>query len=449
MSLYNVDLEKAVIATLLTVDNAFDHIETELLPTDFYAGRHQEIYKIITQLRHENMPYDSLMVMNHIEANNMDHLTGGEEYLSELIISTPATTFNLGYYTDRIRDLAQRRAINTQLMEGQKVINNTEILPTDAWSDISESINTVLLGAQGETYSELGDLTKEFLDYLQDMAINGVKAGIPTGLTELDNKLTVDKGSMCVIAARPSMGKTTLLQNILKHISETQEGRAVFFSLEMPKIDIYKRMASNQASIHMSKIFTDAGLNEDEWQRLMANINFLENSNSIIDDRSALTVGQMRATLNRVRQRHGKVSAIFVDYIQLMKCTDRNVKNRTEEVGSISGGLKGLAKEFNCPIFVLSQLNRSLENRPDKRPIMSDLRESGAIEQDADQIIFIYRDEVYNENTQDKGVAELIIAKQRNGPIGKVRVGFEGHYGRFTDLIPTYPEDEDVFGGGQ
>lgn len=445
MSLYSFEIEKSIIATLLTIDDSFEHTGGDLQVSDFYAERHQKIFGIIQSLADSGLPYDVVMVQDRIVSEGLEAVTGGEAYLSELLINTVASLFNMQHYISRIKDLARRRRIHEELRKAQAAIENSEFNPEDVWSNAADGVNDALNGAKGDTFQSVGDMLESFVENLNFAAVNGVTPAIKTGIIELDNKVMISKGDMCVVAARPSMGKTTLALNMLENMAANYEGMAVMFSLEMNKEAVMKRLMSNVASVEMSKIFTGQGLTEDDWQNIMVRAEYVQNLPLIIDDRSGLTAGQMRATLNRIRQKHGKITAIMVDYLQLMKGTKKSYAKPSDEIQEISAALKALAKEFDCPMIALSQLNRGLESRPNKRPIMSDIRESGAIEQDADQIIFIYRDVVYNENTEDPNVAELIVGKQRNSSTGTVRVMFDGKHNRFTDLVQQNEVYEEVF----
>lgn len=441
--LYNLDIEQAVLATLMYFDNAYQKTEGKLSADIFHSERHQEIYKIIEQLAESGQPYDAIMVIDQIIGQKKQEITGGEEYLSDLGLKAPASQFNLSSYIDRLVDLSQRRKISSCYEEAKGIIANFDVNPSDAWSVTAESVNAAMLGAQSESYSTLGQLMDGFIEDLSYNFKNGVPPNIKTGLMALDNKVMISKGDLVIVAARPSMGKTTLAQNILRNIAENEEGVTVFFSLEMPKLGIVRRLVSSMASVDMGKIFSGQNLDTPDWQNIFINTQRIEALPMIIDDRSGITVGDMRATLNRIRQQHGKVSAVMVDYLQLVRHPMGHKINKTQQVEDISAGLKGIAKEFDCPMIALSQLNRGLENRPNKRPVMADLRDSGAIEQDADHIIFIYRDEVYNEKSEDAGLAELIVGKQRNGQVGTVKVKFEGGYSRFVDWVPGYADELD------
>ena len=465
MSLHSIDLEKAVLATLMGVDNAFDSLEVEISKDIFYAERHQILFGIINELKESGLPYDAVMVADKLSSGKYGIEGGDDEYLMQLLAEVPVTSFNINHYVTRLTDLARRRAINHQFMKAQELIKDMSIDTADAWSEVAEGVNSALQGAAGEDFHSVGELFDEFLEDLKKQAFEGFKPTIKTGLQALDNKIMIEKGDMVVIAARPSMGKTTLAQNILKNIAETEEGTAVFFSVEMDRRGIIKRLVSTVMGIEMSKVFSGQNIDTADWEQMKAKAEYLRGLPFVVNDLSGITLGKMRAILNRIRQKEGKISAIMVDYIGLMSPTNPN-DSREQQISKISAGLKGLAKEFDCPMFALSQLNRSLENRPDKRPIMSDLRDSGSIEQDADHIIFIYRDAVYNKKEDDStekakrildqkpvekkmpdNFAELIVAKQRNGEIGMVGAKFEGMYNRFTDWIDFEEANDFPFGG--
>lgn len=430
-NLYNHSLEQSIISTLITTDNSYQKVAGKIKAKDFYSEAHQLIFESVESLVASGKPYDTVMIIDKLLANKRNKSV--IEYISNELLIAASSIFNIESYIERLIDLSQRRKISECYERAKLKIANFDLAPIDSWSLTAEDVNTVMQGTVSEGYSSIDQLIENFVEDLKHNATVGVAPNIKTGLVELDNKTMVMNGEMVVIAARPSMGKTTLGQTIAINISQNEDGVVVFFSLEMPKASIVKRLVSSMANIHMSKVFSGQNLDTQDWEGIMSNKKRIEALPMIIDDRSGITTGQMRATLNRIRQKHGRISAIIVDYIQLIRAT--NLKdNREGQIRDISSALKGFAKEFDCPMLALSQLNRSLENRDNKRPIMSDLRDSGSIEQDADHIIFIYRDEVYNERSGQKDIAELIIGKQRNGSIGTVKVKFEGEYSRFADL---------------
>lgn len=438
--LYSSRIEKTVLSTLMSYEDAYQKIEGSLTADMFYESAHAEIFKIIQGLANNGRAYDLVMVTSQIEALGRQSVTGGMNYPSTIFGEVSGDINSIESYVERIADYAERRKIAECFDFGRKQIANLESLSCDVWSATAEQVNKAMQAGAKENHSFIGNSLGAFIDELQNRAKGDRVAPMQTGLFDLDAKLSVKKGEMLVIAARPSMGKTTLAQNILLNITKNQDGVTVFFSLEMPKDSIIKRLVSSEAGVSMNKLFNDNEmLVEDEWAAIMRNIEGIQALNMIIDDRAGLTAGQMRATLNKIRQEHGKISAIMVDYLQLMRSPE-NASNREREISEISMALKGFAKEFDCPMIALAQLNRGLENRPNKRPVLSDLRDSGSIEQDADQVVFIYRDEVYNENSDRRGVADLIIAKQRNGETCTVSVNFEGQYSRFTNFVTGYQD---------
>ncbi len=428
----SLDIEKAVLASLMSIDNI--EIPATLTKDCFYAKRHQQLFAIISHLASQRVPFDTISVFDYAENQGLLDELGGEEYLGDIVTNSPATLYNFDTYCNKLLQLAQRRKIYQAYAEAQAKIINVDNAIDDVFNDTSETINKTLEVTAGESYQKVDDCFRDFILHLQECNKTGYIPSRKTGIITFDNKVQIMDGDMCVIAGRPSMGKTTFAQNALVNIAENEEGHAVFFSLEMPKRQVIGRLLSNLANVEMHKIMTKQDLTENDWSNILAQTNRIKNLPLTIDDRAGLTVNQIRTTLNKIRQREGKISAIMVDYMQLMQASG-NKANRNAEIDEISRGLKALAKEFNCPMIVLSQLSRNVESRPNKRPLMSDLRESGAIEQDADQVIFIYRDEYYNKDSKEKGIAELLVRKFRNGETGTVKVAFKGQFNRFEDII--------------
>jgi len=384
-NLYNHSLEQSIISTLISTDNSYQKVAGKIKANDFYSEAHQLIFESVESLVASGKPYDTVMIIDKLLANKTNKSV--IQYISNELLIAASSIFNIESYIERLIDLSQRRKISECYERAKLKISNFDLAPIDSWSLTAEDVNTVMQGTVSEGYSSIDQLIENFVEDLKHNATVGVAPNIKTGLVELDNKAMIMNGEMVIIAARPSMGKTTLGQTIAINISQNEDGVVVFFSLEMPKASIVKRLVSSMANIHMSKVFSGQNLDTQDWEGIMSNKKLIEALPIIIDDRSGITTGQMRATLNRIRQKHGRISAIVVDYIQLIQAT--NLKdNREGQIREISSALKGFAKEFDCPMLALSQLNRSLENRTDKRPIMSDLRDSGSIEQDADHIIF-------------------------------------------------------------
>lgn len=448
MSYHNIDLEKSVLASLMSIENSLQHVISKIDSEDFVAERHKTIFRGIKALHNDGLPYDNVMLHDWLEANSLVKATGGDGYLAEILNQSPSTLFNLPAYADRIAELAKYRAIDAQLVEAREALKAGEARLDDKVNSVVEKlVSAIDTKKSGTGVKSVGDLMKPFFDNLQAASRGEAVPFIPTGLTELDNRAPIQSGDLVVVGARPSMGKTTFGQTIVQNIvqnslytnehGETKRKAGVFFSLEMTDDSVMQRFMSSMSTARLQAVRSGMDIQEDEWAGLMSTAtNYEVNYPMFIESESLMTYHQMRTTLNRIRNTHGQIGVIMIDYLQIMGGIDG--KDRVNALGEVTRHLKAFGKEFDCPVILLSQLNRSLESRPNKRPVMSDLRESGAIEQEADLIMFLYRDEVYNENTDHKGVAEVIVAKNRQGQVGTVRLAFEGQYSRFSNLIPTY-----------
>ena len=446
MSFYNIDLEKALLASLMSIENAFEHIAGKIDEENFVAAKHEILFRAIKELDKDGMPYDTVMVHDWLVANNHGNDVS-DSYLAEVLSESPATLFNLTAYTDRIVELSKYRAIDRELVLARESLKNGEIRLDDNVNGIVERLTAVIdTKKRGSGAKIVGSMMHGFFDTLQAASCGEIKPFSPTGFIELDNNSPIQNGDLVVIGGRPSMGKTTLAQNIVQSMVEsnfytdskgiTKRKAGVFFSLEMTSESVMQRFMSSTSSVNLASIRSGMNIEEDDWANLMkTSANYSKDYPMFIESESLITYHQMRTTLNKIRNSHGEIGVIMIDYLQIMGGIDG--KDRVNALGEVTRHLKAFGKEFDCPVILLSQLNRTLENRPNKRPIMSDLRESGAIEQDADVIMFLYRDEVYNEKSDVKGVAEIIIAKNRQGKVGTVRLGFEGKYSRFTNYIPV------------
>lgn len=445
MNFYNLDMEKALLASLMSIENAFEHVAGELDIEDFKAGKHEVLFQAIKELSKEGSPYDSVMVHDWLVANNHSN-TINDGYLADMLSSSPATLFNLVAYAERIRELSKYRAINSVLMQAQEDLKNTDARLDDKVNVIIEQLTTVIdTNKSGSGARSVGSLMEDFFINLQAVSKGEVMPFSPTGFFELDNRSPIQNGDLVVVGARPSMGKTTFGQNIVQSMvknsfyidnkGEYRRKAGVFFSLEMTDASVMQRFMSSMAGVDLGAVRSGMNVSTDDWANLNNTVrDYSKEYPMFIESGSLITYHQMRTTLNKIRNQHGEIGVIMIDYLQIMGGIDG--KDRVNALGEVTRHLKAFGKEFNCPIILLSQLNRSLENRPNKRPIMSDLRESGAIEQEADVIMFLYRDEVYNDKSKDRGVAEVIIAKNRQGQVGTVRLGFEGRYSRFTNYSP-------------
>lgn len=433
---HSAEAEQAILGGLMLDNQVWDKISTRLCEDDFYRSEHRVLFRAIVDLARREQPFDVVTLLDALKSYNELDEAGGETYLFELANNTPSVA-NVGAYADIVREKSVQRqliAIANEIADssynplGRDVSELLDLAETKVFAiaeqtggnDGPESIKTILVKAV------------EKIDALYHSG-NAI-TGLPTGLTDLDEMTSgLQPSDLIIVAGRPSMGKTTLVMNMAEQAAIESKKTVLVFSMEMPSDSLAMRMMSSLGRIDQHRIRTGK-LDDDDWPRVTSAVHMLSEAPLFIDDTPALSPAEMRARARRLAKEFGQLGLIVVDYLQLMKVPGFKADNRTAEISEISRSLKALAKELNVPVIALSQLNRSLEQRQDKRPVMSDLRESGAIEQDADLICFIYRDEVYNPESNDKGVAEIIIAKQRNGPIGKVRVAFLGKYTRFEDL---------------
>ncbi len=446
---HNIEMERSLLASLMSIDNAFEQVDSEVAAADFYGERHKHIFEAISHLARVNEPYDTLMVHEYLSRLELLTLAGGESYLMQ-INQSPANYFNLVTYAKKVRELSVYRQLiksaNNMLNlayhpKQQSVTDILDVVEADIFR-IGESF------ANGDSKTgprKVDDVIVSVVEQLNELkGMDGSVTGLDTGFEELNVKtLGLQNSDMIIVAARPSMGKTTFAMNIAQ--TALNNGKAVaVFSMEMPSESIVMRLLSSWGAIHQGHL-RSANMNEGEWANLMSSITWLQDKHLYIDDRNNLSPSEVRATCRRLAKNHPNgLDLIIIDYLQLMKVPGME-NNRVGEIGEISRSIKALAREMKCPVIALSQLNRSLENRPNKRPVMSDLRESGQIEQDADLILFIYRDEVYYPDKQNnKGVAEIIIGKQRNGGLGKVPLKFTGEFTRFDNMIGyDIPDDYD------
>ncbi|MBA2655648.1 MAG: replicative DNA helicase [Tatlockia sp.] len=433
---HSAEAEQSIIGGLLLDNQVWDKISTKLCETDFYRTEHRILYRAIIELSRKDQPFDVVTLLDTLKSTNDLDDAGGETYLFELANNTPSVA-NVSAYADIVREKSVQRQLiavagdiadSAYNPDGREVSELLDIAETRVFAIAEQT------GGDGGPESIKSILVKA-VEKIDSLYQNGGEiTGLATGLTDLD-KLTsgLQPSDLVIVAGRPSMGKTTLVMNIAEHAAIQGDKPVLVFSMEMPSDSLAMRMMSSLGRIDQHNIRTGK-LTDEDWPRVTSAVHMLSEAQLFIDDTPALSPSEMRARSRRLAKEHGQLGLIVVDYLQLMQVPGYKGDNRTAEISEISRSLKSLAKELEVPVVALSQLNRSLEQRQDKRPVMSDLRESGAIEQDADLICFIYRDEVYNEDSNDKGVAELIIAKQRNGPIGRVRVAFLGKYTRFEDL---------------
>lgn len=433
---HSVEAEQSIIGGLMLDNQVWDKISTKLCETDFYRIEHKLLFRAINVLAKKEQPFDVVTLLDALKSYDELDDAGGEAYLFELANNTPSVA-NISAYADIVREKSVQR---------QLIAVATEIADS-AYNPVGREVPELLDLAETKVFAigeqTGGDGGPENIKSILVRAVEKIDAlyhsgeaitGLATGLSDLDEMTSgLQPSDLVIVAGRPSMGKTTLVMNMAEHAAIKANKPVLVFSMEMPADSLAMRMMSSLGRIDQHRIRTGK-LTDDDWPRVTSAVHMLSEAPLFIDDTPALSPAEMRARSRRLAKEHGSLGLIVVDYLQLMKVPGFKADNRTAEISEISRSLKSLAKELQVPVIALSQLNRSLEQRADKRPVMSDLRESGAIEQDADLICFIYRDEVYNDDSPDKGTAEIIVAKQRNGPIGKVRVAFIGKFTRFEDL---------------
>lgn len=433
---HSVEAEQSIIGGLMLDNQVWDKISTKLCEADFYRTEHRVLFRTVVELSKREQPFDVVTLLDMLKSNNDLDDAGGETYLFELANNTPSVA-NISAYADIVREKSVQRQLIAIAGEIADAAYNPSGREVPELLDLAETRVFAIAeqtGGDGGPESIKSILVKA-VEKIDALYHNGdAITGLATGLTDLDAMTSgLQPSDLIIVAGRPSMGKTTLVMNMAEHAAIRGGKPVLVFSMEMPSDSLAMRMMSSLGRIDQHRIRTGK-LDDDDWPRVTSAVHMLSEAPLFIDDTPALSPSEMRARARRLAKEHGQLGLIVVDYLQLMKVPGFKADNRTAEISEISRSLKALAKELQVPVVALSQLNRSLEQRSDRRPVMSDLRESGAIEQDADLICFIYRDEVYNEDSPDKGVAEIIIAKQRNGPIGKVRVAFLGKYTRFEDL---------------
>ena len=440
---YSIEAEQAVLGGLMLSARAWDEIADRISDHDFYRHDHRLIFRALAALVDEQKPRDVVTVGEWLEVANQLEAAGGVPYLITLSQETPSAA-NIFAYAEIVRE----RSVLRKLIETGTDIANSAYFPEGRNSQtlldraeskifgIADEVNRVRQG-----FANINTVLTAAVERITNIFESGASiTGVPTGYEQLDELTSgLQPSDLIIVAGRPSMGKTTFAMNIAEHTAMSQSDAVAIFSMEMPGEQLAMRLLASLGRVELQKLRTGK-MSEPDWSRVNSAVSMLvQRQNLFIDDTPALTPTELRARARRLKREHG-LSLIMVDYLQLMQVSNGG-ENRATELSEISRSLKALAKELNVPIIALSQLNRSLEQRNDKRPIMSDLRESGAIEQDADVIVFIYRDEVYDEESADKGTAEVLIRKQRNGPIGSVRLAFIGELTRFENLSPeTYSQ---------
>lgn len=440
----SIEAEQSVLGGLMLDNQVWDQVADVILSEDFYRRDHRLIFEAIIRLAEESSPYDVITLTEYLKKHGELEEAGGLPYLTALAKNTPSAA-NIKAYASIVRD----RSILRQLIHiGTEVSDSAYNPEGQTTAEILDKAEQKVFHIAEQTMRGRAGLIniKKYLTTAVDridalFTQEGAVTGISTGYTDLDEKTSgLQKSDLIIVAGRPSMGKTSFAMNLVENAAIKDKAAVAVFSMEMPGEQLSIRLMSSLGRIDQHKMRTGQ-LDDEDWPRITSSVSMLSEAAIFIDDTPALSPNELRARCRRLAREHGELGLIVIDYLQLMQVPGMR-DNRVGEISEISRSLKALAKELNVPVIALSQLNRSLEQRPNKRPVMSDLRESGAIEQDADIIIFIYRDEVYNKESEDKGSAEIIIGKQRNGPIGTVRLAFLGKYTRFENFAYDNYKDE-------
>jgi replicative DNA helicase len=434
---HSLEAEQSVLGGLLLSSTAWDQVADKIVEADFYREDHRLVFRAIHDLHESSRPCDAVTVSEWFESHGKADQVDGGNYISQLANNTPSAA-NVGAYADIVREKSILRSL----------IDVGAEITTSAFTSDGRGSKTLLEEAErlvfaiadkgtrgGSGFVSVQETLKEAMTKIEELnAFEGDITGIPTGYQNFD-RLTagLQPSDLIIVAGRPAMGKTTFAMNIAEHAAIKHGKSVAVFSMEMASIQLVMRMFSSLGQIEQNRIRTGT-LDDLDWPKLTSAMNLLHKSKIFIDDTPALSPAELRARARRLKREHD-VDLIVIDYLQLMSVPDSK-ENRATEIAEISRSLKTIAKELNIPVVALSQLNRALEQRPNRRPVMADLRESGAIEQDADLIVFIYRDEVYNPETAEKGKAEIIIGKHRNGSTGTVHLAFQGPWLRFVNLAP-------------
>ncbi len=435
---HSIEAERSVLGALILTGDAWDKIADIVVEEDFYRNDHRLIFRAIEYLSELNAPRDAVTVSERLENAGDLAETGGLAYLVELAEHTPSATNVVAYAT-----IVRERSVLRQLISTCNSVADLAFRPEGLTvAEILDSAETQMFRIADQTsrsttgLTKVGEIMQSTKEKLEELGENPSSlTGVSTGYTDLD-KITsgLQKSDLIILAGRPSMGKTSFAMNLVENVAlnPDQDLPVAMFSMEMPGEQLCMRMIASLSKIELNRV-RNGLLNDADWARITSATNILhQHSRIYIDETPGMSPTEVRARCRRLHREHGGIGLVVIDYLQLMQ-TGTRTENRATEISEISRSLKALAKELSVPVIALSQLNRSLESRPDRRPIMSDLRESGAIEQDADVIAFVYRDEVYNPESPDKGTAEILIRKQRNGPTGMVRLTFNGMWTRFDN----------------
>jgi replicative DNA helicase len=436
----SLEAEQCVIGGLLCDNNAFDRIASIVRDSDFYVTNHREIFRVISRMLSAGTPVDVLTLCDALQATPLQHDGDVFAYIGSMALNTPSAA-NIERYAKMVAERATKRALHAALKSSLDALYRSQGRDVKEVLDQAQALVMGVRDAANVARGIFRDAktliveTMEFVDGQHEKHLAGTieyVTGLPTGFVDVDTRTTgMQPGQLIVLAARPAMGKSALALNIAENAARASGKRAVFFSLEMSNRELGLRMLAAASRLNVQRLVTGR-IYDDEWPRVARGSGEAMESQLVFCELGGLSILELRSLARQARREYGELSMLVIDYLQLMEGFSEEA-NRANQVAQISRGLKLLAKELQIPVLVLSQLNRQVEQRGNKRPQLSDLRESGAIEQDADVVWFIYRDEVYNQASTDKGFAEVITAKQRNGPTGIDRLRFRGDFTRFDN----------------
>ncbi|WP_102335228.1 replicative DNA helicase [Salimicrobium jeotgali] len=438
---HNIEAEQAVLGAVFLEPSAMTTAAEHLLPEDFYRASHQRIFEVMLGLSDRGEPIDLVTVTTALSNNRTLEEIGGVSYLSDIANSVP-TAANISYYTDIVSEKSTLRQL---IRTATEIVTNGYAEEDDIEDVLNQAEKEILDVSQrknSQAFKNIKDVLIDVYDNIEQLhQSDGNITGIPTGYRDLDTITSgFQRNDLIIIAARPSMGKTAFALNIAQNVGGQTGENVAIFSLEMGADQLVSRMLCAEGNIDAQRLRTGK-MESDDWNKLTMAMGSLSNAGIYIDDTPGVRVNEIRSKCRRLKQEHG-IGMILIDYLQLIQGSGNSRENRQQEVSEISRSLKGLARELNVPLIALSQLSRGVESRQDKRPMMSDLRESGSIEQDADIVGFLYRDDYYDQESENQNIIEIIIAKQRNGPVGNVELAFVKEYNKFVDLDHRYSDSD-------
>ena len=430
---HSEEAEQSVIGSILIDHEAVGVAAENLKPEDFYNLRHKEIFEAILDLYHDGKAVDLVTLKSQLEQRGKLEAAGDMKYLTQVATAVP-NSVHIRQYVKIVKDKALYRRF---IQLGNQVLQQsftTETPIEELSENVEKQVFNILQNRGSQDFSHIKDVLMESFDDIEKVAANGgTVAGISTGFVDLDQKTAgLHPSDLVIVGARPAMGKTAFGLNLIQNAAVKGGKTCAVFNLEMSKKQIVNRMLACEAGVSMEHI-RSGNMTDQDWEKLVEALGPLSEAPIYIDDTGGITFSEVRSKCRKLKIEHG-LDLVMIDYLQLMSGSGRAGDNRQQEISEISRGLKMMARELDVPVIALSQLSRTLESRADHRPMMSDLRESGAIEQDADVIIFLYRDEYYHPDSEDKNIAEVIIGKQRNGPVGTVKLRYDGEYTRFSNL---------------